>query len=44
MSILFIPFFDPFYALELQLFDFHIFRFSLGEATEEVTRKRKLKR
>ena len=30
---------NPFYALELELFDFHLFRFSFGETAEEVTRK-----
>jgi hypothetical protein len=35
--------FNPFYALELELFDFHLFRFSFGETTEEVTRKGKSK-
>ena len=25
---------NPFYALEMQLFDFRLFRFSLGETTE----------
>jgi hypothetical protein len=34
---------NPFYASELKLFDFHLFRFSLGETTEEVTRKGKSK-
>ena len=36
-------FFNPFYALELELFDFHLFRFSFGETAEEATRKRKSK-
>jgi hypothetical protein len=30
---------NPFYALELELFNFHLFRFSLGATTEEVARK-----
>jgi hypothetical protein len=34
---------NPFYALELELFNFHLFRFSLGATTEEVARKRKSK-
>ncbi len=35
--------FIPFYALELELFDFHLFRFSFGEISEEVARKGKSK-
>jgi hypothetical protein len=34
---------NPFYAIDVELFDFHIFRFSSGETTEEVARKRKSK-
>jgi hypothetical protein len=33
----------PFYAKESELFDFHLFRFSFGETTEEATRIRKSK-
>jgi len=44
MSILFIPFFfNPFYAIDPELFDFHLFRFFFGETTEEVIRNRKSK-
>jgi hypothetical protein len=32
-----------FNAIDVELFDFHIFRFSSGETTEEVARKRKSK-
>jgi hypothetical protein len=35
--------FNPFYAMDSELFDFHLFRFSFGETTEEATRKRKSK-
>jgi hypothetical protein len=34
---------NPFYAMALDLFDFHLFRFSCGETTEEAIRKRKSK-
>jgi hypothetical protein len=33
----------PFYAIDPELFDFHLFRFSFGETTEEVKRNRKSK-
>jgi hypothetical protein len=33
----------PFFALDLELFDFHLFRFSFGETSEEVARNRKSK-
>jgi hypothetical protein len=33
----------PFFAMDPELFDFHLFRFSFGETTEEVIRKRKSK-
>jgi hypothetical protein len=32
-------FINPFYALETELFDFHLFRFSFGETMEEASRK-----
>jgi hypothetical protein len=35
--------FIPFYAIDVELFDFHLFRFYSGETTEEVSRKRKSK-
>jgi hypothetical protein len=35
--------FIPFYAMDPELFDFHLFRFSFGETSEEVIRKRKSK-
>jgi hypothetical protein len=35
--------FNPFYAIDPEFFDFHFFRFSLGETTEEAIRKRKSK-
>jgi hypothetical protein len=31
------------YAFASELFDFHLFRFSFGETTEEAVRKRKSK-
>ncbi len=34
---------NPFYAIDLELFDFHQYRFSFGETTEEAIRKRKSK-
>jgi hypothetical protein len=34
---------NPFYAMDVELFDFQHFRFSSGETTEEVARKRKSK-
>ena len=34
---------NPFYAIDPELFDFHLFRFSFGETTEEVTKNRKSK-
>jgi hypothetical protein len=34
---------NPDYAMDVELFDFHLFRFSSGETTEEVARKRKSK-
>ena len=36
-------YYKPFYAIDLELFDFQQIRFSLGETTEEATRKRKSK-
>jgi hypothetical protein len=39
----FTGFFKPSCACELELFDFHLFRFSLGETTEEAIRNRKSK-
>ena len=36
--------FNFYHALEPELFDFHLFRFSPGETTEEATGKRKSKR
>jgi len=33
----------PFYAIDPELFDFHQFRFSFGETTEEAIKKRKSK-
>jgi len=35
--------FNPFYAIDSELFDFHQIRFSFGETTEEAIRKRKSK-
>jgi hypothetical protein len=35
--------FSPFYAIDPELFDFHLFRFSFGETPEEVIRNRKSK-
>ena len=35
--------FNFYHALEPELFDFHLFRFSPGETTEEATSKRKSK-
>jgi hypothetical protein len=34
---------NPFYEMDLELFDFHIIRFSFGETTEEAIRKGKSK-
>jgi hypothetical protein len=31
--------FIPFYPIDPDFFDFHLFRFSYGETTEEATRK-----
>jgi hypothetical protein len=34
---------NPFYAIDPELFDFHLFRFSFGATTEEGIRKGKSK-
>jgi hypothetical protein len=35
--------FIPYYAADLELYDFQLFRFSFGEISEEVIRNRKSK-